>query len=69
MLRGLLDPKGPRTQIIGFQGPNSNNVIVFGPENPIIWVLGPLKGVLMSGFGGPSQPRLALLGSGHSLCL
>ena len=25
------NPKGPRTQIIGSQGPNSINVIVFGP--------------------------------------
>ena len=24
-------PKGPRTQIIGFQGPNTINIIVFGP--------------------------------------
>ena len=24
-------PKGPRTQIIGFWGPNTMNIIVFGP--------------------------------------
>ena len=35
-------PKGPRTQITGFQGPNTINSIVFWPQNPIIWVLGPL---------------------------
>ena len=28
---GTSNPKGPRTQIIGFQGPNTINVIVFGP--------------------------------------
>ena len=26
-------PKGPRTQIIGFWGPNTINNIVFGPYN------------------------------------
>ena len=25
------NPKGPRTQIIGFQGPNTINIIIFGP--------------------------------------
>ena len=34
--------KGPRAQIIGFEGPNTINVIVVGPYYPIIWVLGPL---------------------------
>ena len=24
-------PKGPRTQIIGSEGPNTMNIIVFGP--------------------------------------
>ena len=24
-------PKGPRTQVIGFQGPNAIGIIVFGP--------------------------------------
>ena len=36
------NPKGPRTQIIGFEGPNAINIIVFGPQSPVIWVLGPL---------------------------
>ena len=34
--------KGPRTQIIGFYGPNTIVFMVFGRLNPIIWVLGPL---------------------------
>ena len=35
-------PKGPRAQIIGYQGPSTTILMVFGPYNPIIWVLGPL---------------------------
>ena len=27
----LHDPKGPRIQIIGLRGPNTMNIIVFGP--------------------------------------
>ena len=29
--RDFCSPKGPRTQIIGFKGPNSIHIIVFGP--------------------------------------
>ena len=32
-------PKGPRTQIIGFEGPNTSSIIA---KDPMIWVLGPL---------------------------
>ena len=34
--------KGPRTQIIGFQGPNTILSMLFGLCSPVIWVLGPL---------------------------
>ena len=34
-------PKGPRTPKIEFKGPNTIPFVVFGPQNPIIWVLGP----------------------------
>ena len=27
----LISPKGPRTQIIGLQGPNTMIIMVFGP--------------------------------------
>ena len=27
----IISPKGPRTQRIGFWGPNTINIIVFGP--------------------------------------
>ena len=30
-MRIMETPKGPRTQIIGFQGLNAINIIVFGP--------------------------------------
>ena len=36
-------PKGPRTQMVGFSGPNTSNSIVFGPSSPTIRVLGFLK--------------------------
>ena len=29
----------PRTQIIGFQGPSTIILVVFGPYNLIIWVI------------------------------
>ena len=32
-------PKGPRKQIMGFEGPNTNSMIA---KDHIIWVLGPL---------------------------
>ena len=32
-------PKGARTQIIEFKGPNTIVLLVFGHENPITWVL------------------------------
>ena len=35
-------PKGPRTQIKGFEGPNAISIIVFGPLNLFLGVLGPL---------------------------
>ena len=38
----LLSPEGPRTQIIVLWGPNTIDIIVFGHQNPINWVLGPL---------------------------
>ena len=45
-------PKGPRTQIIGFQGPSTATLLVFGPRKPIIWVLGPLGlGFRVEGLG------------------
>ena len=28
--------------MMGFGGPNTINIVVFGPSNPILWVLGPL---------------------------
>ena len=34
----------PRTQIVGFLGQNTTDIadiVVFGPQSPIIWVLGP----------------------------
>ena len=31
---------GPRAQVIGLQGPNTSNALVYGRKNPIIWVLG-----------------------------
>ena len=34
-------PKGPRTQIMGCWGPNTSNMIVFGPL--LVWVLGPSR--------------------------
>ena len=38
---GVYYPQGPRTQVIGLWGPNTNNIIVPRPYNPIIWVLRP----------------------------
>ena len=35
-----LNPRGPRTQIIGPHGPNTIISMVFGPGSPSIWVLG-----------------------------
>ena len=35
-------PRGPRTQIMGFQDPNITMRMVFGTYRPNIWVLGPL---------------------------
>ena len=34
-------PKGPSTQIVGFQGPKTIQSMDFGTQNPTIWVLGP----------------------------
>ena len=39
MLEGY--PKGPSTQIVGFQGPKTIQSMDFGTQNPTIWVLGP----------------------------
>ena len=36
------NPKGPRTQIIGFQGPNTiTKINVFGPYSPVFGSLEP----------------------------
>ena len=43
--------KGPRTQIIGFEGPNTITFMEFGPKAPIIWVLGPLGLFMEKKFG------------------
>ena len=47
-LRVQTFPEPSRTQILGFQCPNTKISQVFGPSNPIIWVLGPL-GFRMAG--------------------
>ena len=39
----LLNPKGPRTQIIGLQGSNTINILVFEHKTPMIWVLGRIQ--------------------------
>ena len=31
MTNAICFPKGPRTQIVVFEGPNTINIIVFGP--------------------------------------
>ena len=36
-------PKGPRTQMLGPYVPNTIQIILFGPQYPIIWILGPLR--------------------------
>ena len=38
---GFSNPKGPRTQIMGFQGPNTIDSIVFGPETLLFGSLDP----------------------------
>ena len=50
------NPKGPRTQIIGFWGPDIISVII-EPQSPFIWVLGPLGKHHYSGIraGGPLE--------------
>ena len=35
------NPQGPRTPILGLHVPEAIQAVVFGPENPIISVLGP----------------------------
>ena len=42
-MRAMIVSEGPRPQIIRFLGPNATIKLVFGPESPIIWVLGPLE--------------------------
>ena len=37
----VLPSKGPSTQIVGFQGPNTIQSVDFGSQNLTIWVLGP----------------------------
>ena len=49
---GLQSPKGPRTQLTGVWGPNTINVIVFGP---MTWVLGPLGKARVSCSGNPNE--------------
>ena len=34
-------PKGPSTQIVGFQDPKTTESMDFGTQNLTIWVLGP----------------------------
>ena len=46
--------KGPRTQIIGFQGKNIIILMVLGPQSPITGVLGPL-GLPMDLHIGPTS--------------
>ena len=48
--------KGPRTQVIRFYCPNATISLVFGPQKPIIWVLGPLGIVSEQNFKYPSDP-------------
>ena len=44
--------KGPRTPIIGFQGPNTMNISVVGLQHAILWVLGPLGSLKRKQFLG-----------------
>ena len=37
----MLIPKGPRSQIVGFQSPKTIQSMDLGTKNPTIWVLGP----------------------------
>ena len=49
-------PKGPRAQMIGFCCPNITICMVFVPQKPVIWVLGPLGIVSEQNFKYPSDP-------------
>ena len=49
-----------RTEIIGFQSPNTIDSIVFGPYNPFIWILGPFR--VHAGPEGVSGLRVKGLG-------
>ena len=55
-IRGMHNPKGPRTQIIGLQGPITILLMVFGPRNPTIWVLGSLYSPHISPIYPPRTP-------------
>ena len=61
LVQGLQNPKGPKTQIIGFQGPNTIDGIVFGPLNPVIRVLGPLGEGLQSPAAAFSRTPVAMI--------
>ena len=52
----VLYPKGPSTQIVGFQGPKTIQSMDFGTQNPTVWVLGP-SGVVLRGSGFQVQGR------------
>ena len=45
---------------MGFWGPKNINIIVFGPQNPIIWVLGPLGMIKQVDLRNPEISRLHL---------
>ena len=41
LMNSATNPKGPSTQIVGFQGPKTIQSMGFGTKDPAIWVLGP----------------------------
>ena len=58
----LPQPTGPRTQIVGFEGPDTIMLVVLGPQSPIFWVLGPFGLVpVQSSDGGGAAFQAYLL--------